>query len=189
MSNETNPVVGLVVPTVGSSLSNFTRSLAEAREHELRAVAAASVYADHSDAAAAADAGSDFIESALGAAPTVAEMTADLGKLTLPEVIYVKDCECASRPRFSTKAGDPTCEECGKAWTRTYGPSNDAPVEVQIEIRAAELSGSSRGARDEEEWSGWDDYPDFGDPKTDANWAGWLCCAILEHDYEIEDGE
>lgn len=125
------------------------------------------------------------IESALGATPTVAEMTADLGKLTLPEVIFVKDCECASRPRFSTKAGDPTCNECGKAWTRTYGPSNDASPEVQIEIRAAELA-AIPWCKSDEEWSGWDDYQDLGDPETPGNWAGWLCCQIQEHDSEVD---
>lgn len=134
------------------------------------------------------DGAAAFIESALGATPTVAEMTADLGKLTLPEVIFVKDCECASRPRFSTKAGDPTCEECGKAWTRTYGPSNDAPPEVQIEIRAAELAYSPSFRYTDEEWSGWCDYDawrrDDAIPETDSNWVGYLSAAVEDHDQE-----
>lgn len=123
-----------------------------------------------------------------GATPTVSEMTADLGKLTLPEVIFVKDCACESRPRFRTYIGDPTCEECGKAWTRTYGPSNDAPPEVKIEIRAAELAYSSLNMNTDEEWSGWSSYDSVADdrlpPETDSNWAGWLSAAIEDHDQE-----
>ena len=63
------------------------------------------------------------------------------------------------------------------------GPSNDAPPEVQQEIRAAEIAADSIGARmNMDEVFGWGDYDMLGDGDTDAWHAGYLARAIVEHE-------
>lgn len=93
------------------------------------------------------------------------------------------------------------CLDCG-TWL-PLGPANESRVEVQIEVRAAELTASRRRNRNPKfaytgEWWGFRDFnilndsPDENDcppehPTLAAQWhAGYLAAAIVETDTESE---
>lgn len=101
-------------------------------------------------------------------------------------IVHVKDYTCEDRIQFYGHGHVPRCDGCGKAWTATYGPSNDASREVQIEIRAAELAHRPLFEYSDSEWSGWDDRDDLL-PETDGQWAGWLSSEIEQS--EVDDGQ
>jgi hypothetical protein len=74
-----------------------------------------------------------------------------------------------------------TCTDCGH-WL-SLGPSNDEPLEVQIEIRAAELTAPrARTFVSDDVWSGWVAHERGWCPApTIAALAGYLARVIATH--------
>jgi hypothetical protein len=93
-------------------------------------------------------------------------------------------CTFDSRENFEKRQ----CDGCGE-WL-SLGPSNDAPVEVQCEIRAAELALDERmdvdGFEEIDEELGRisHEYDDGLGWMTWCEWAGWLARQIATHDDE-----
>lgn len=78
------------------------------------------------------------------------------------------------------------CHECG-AWL-SLGPSNDAPPEVQVEMRAAVLDAMYETARRWDELDGAElagvitfNFDSAKQPEQDGEWAGYLAAAIASH--------
>lgn len=86
------------------------------------------------------------------------------------------------------------CLSCGALGVAGVGPSNDDPVAVQVEMRAAEIAGSNRSddgwLRGEDESSGCCDHFTGADraPGEDyKSWnSGWLSSEIRHHDTRRE---
>lgn len=90
------------------------------------------------------------------------------------------------------RVGGPTstyarCANCHEY--ESLGPSNDAPIEVAVEIRAAELADLAGSHSTTTEAYGWLGYQRDTDPiyfggVTDHWQSGWLGRAIHDHDQE-----
>lgn len=81
------------------------------------------------------------------------------------------------------------CTDCHE-WL-SLGQSNDAPIEVAVEIRAAELSDLAGSHSTTTEAYGWLGYSRDADPiyfggVTDHWESGWLGRAIHDHDAVVD---
>lgn len=187
------PVIGTVVPATGPDLPDFSKLLADLRASVGDKPPEVVVLERGPDVAPVEDLAArereiresdkffdDVFRSAAGS--TVIGPLPDVADVER----YVKDCACPYTPQFTTMTSDPTCASCGKLWTRTYGPSNDAPPEVKIEIRAAELAHRPLFEYEDGERLGWLDAS-VGKSTRSVGWAGWLSFEIEES--EVEDGQ
>jgi hypothetical protein len=81
------------------------------------------------------------------------------------------------------------CQDCG-AWL-SLGESNDAPDEVQVEMRAAMLADPTQDIAyfEDDEFHGWVDWHRDQRPlDTLMYWAGYLAAEIQHHDRITEHG-
>ncbi len=99
-----------------------------------------------------------------------------------------------TRPPLYCKEPQACLEYEGCDCKRNGRPGNDAPPEVQIEIRAAEIAAMHDSDPDLRgcsmaEWHGWDEYVTGADPYNmhDRWWSGYLARCIVDHD-EREEG-
>lgn len=82
------------------------------------------------------------------------------------------------------------CEDCG-AWF-ALGPANDAPPEVQVEIRAAYLANANCAEYTQIEWCGWngDEEHTRGrfDIERDTEWQAGFLASEIEGGYSRYSG-
>jgi hypothetical protein len=91
-------------------------------------------------------------------------------------------------PGWATVVGQSKCARCGE--TMPLGPSNDAPDEVQVEMRAAELAAAwepengVHGLTTGCEHTGWDGWP-YRQPRCTDEHTGFLAAQIQNHERDL----